>query len=119
MHPLRSHGTVACMLPPTFFPLPPHAEAVAAGEVLRRRNEVLTSVLHLESGHVQRGVLDEGVMRHQLGAVQGPFWLDAASALLNLPCPVDMVADTPLQLRRLPIKAFREGLAQMPACARG
>ena len=107
------------MLRPTFFPLPAHAEAVAAGEVLRRRNEVLTSVLHLESGRVQRGVLDEGVMRHQLGVVQGPFWLDAASALLNLPCPVDMVADTPLQLRRLPIEAFRQGLAQMPACARG
>ncbi|MFN4119327.1 Crp/Fnr family transcriptional regulator [Acidovorax sp.] len=106
------------MQPSTIFSLPDHTEVIAAGEVLRRRNEVLTSVLHLESGRVLRGVLDDGVMRHQLGAVEGPFWLDAASALLGLPFPVDMVADTRLQVRRVPMEDFRRSLAAMPDGAR-
>ena len=38
------------MLPSNLFSLPVQTEVFAAGEVLRRRNEVLTSVLHLESG---------------------------------------------------------------------
>lgn len=107
------------MLPSTFFSLPVEIEVIAPGEVLRRRNEELTSVLHLETGRVLRGVLDDGFMRHQLGAVEGPFWLDAASALMNLPFPVDMVADTRLQVRRLPIEEFRASLAAMPPSARG
>ena len=112
-------GTVRFMQPSTYFSLPAHTEVIAAGEVLRRRNEVLTSVLHLESGRVLRGVLDDGYLRHQLGAVEGPFWLDAASALMGMPLPVDMVADTRLQVRRLPIEEFRRSLAEMPEGARG
>ena len=112
-------GTVRFMQPSTYFSLPAHTEVIAAGEVLRRRNEVLTSVLHLESGRVLRGVLDDGYLRHQLGAVEGPFWLDAASALMGMPLPVDMVADTRLQVRRLPIEEFRRSLAEMPEDARG
>lgn len=107
------------MLPSTYFSLPAEVEVIAAGEVLRRRNEVLTSVLHLENGRVLRGVLDDGFLRYQLGAVEGPFWLDAASALLGLPLPVDMVADTRIQVRRVPMPEFRNSLAQMPAGARG
>ena len=107
------------MLPSNLFSLPVHTEVFAAGEVLRRRNEVLTSVLHLESGRVLRGFYEEGYLRHQLGAVEGPFWLDAASALLGLPLPVDMVAETRVQLRRVPIAEFRQSLAAMPEGARG
>ena len=112
-------GTVRHMQNSPLFSLPADTEIIAAGEVLRRRNEVLTSVLHLDTGRVLRGVLDDGVMRHQLGAVEGPFWLDAASALKGLPFPVDMVADTRLQLRRVPIQEFRRSLDALPAGARG
>ena len=107
------------MLSSLFFSLPAETEVIAAGEVLRRRNEVLTSVLHLENGRVLRGVLDDGCLRHQLGVVEAPFWLDAASAVLGKPLPVDMVADTRLEVRRLPIEAFRRGLEELPADARG
>jgi CRP-like cAMP-binding protein len=116
---LGRRGTLLAMLPSTYFSLPPETEAIAAGAVLRRRNEVQTSVVHLESGRVLRGVLEQGLMRHQLGAVEGPFWLDAASALLGLPVPVDMVADTHVLVRRLPIEGFRRDLARMPEGARG
>ena len=107
------------MLSSLFFSLPAETEVIAAGEVLRRRNEVLTSVLHLENGRVLRGVLDDGCLRHQLGVVEAPFWLDAASAVLGKPLPEDMVADTRLEVRRLPIEAFRRGLEELPADARG
>ena len=73
-------GTVLCMLPPTLFSLPAETEVIAAGEVLRRRNEVLTSVMHLESGRVLRGVLDDGYLRHQsIETVQSGFssWSDS------------------------------------------
>ena len=58
------------MLPPNLFSLPAATEVIAPGEVLRRRNEVLTTVLHLESGRVLRGVLDDGV-RVQKGMKSG------------------------------------------------
>ncbi|MCW5236752.1 Crp/Fnr family transcriptional regulator [Verminephrobacter eiseniae] len=107
------------MLPSALFCLPAETEVMAPGQVLRRRNEVLTCVLHLESGRVLHGILDEGLVRHQLGAVEGPFWLDAASALMGLPFPVDMVADTRVQVRRVPIEGFRRSLAKMSPGARG
>jgi CRP-like cAMP-binding protein len=106
------------MQPCTYFPLPAETEVIAAGEVLCRRNERPTSVLHLESGRVLRGVLEEDCLRHQLGVVEGPFWLDAASALLGLSPAVDMVAETRVQVRRLPIDAFRDSLARLPDGAR-
>lgn len=106
------------MLTSLFFSLPADTEAVAPGEVLCRRSEMPTTVLHLESGRVLRGVLDEGLLRHQLGAIEGPCWLDAASALLGVPCPVDMVADTRVRLRRVPIEAFHRSVSQIPPGAR-
>ena len=101
------------MLPSTFFSLPAQIEVLAAGEVLRRRNQTLTSVLHLESGRVLRGVYEDGRMRHQLGVVEGPFWLDAASAMLEKPFPVDMVAETRVQVRRLPAGKVLDILAPL------
>lgn len=118
MSAAQGHGKVTCMLSSTLFSLPAETEVIAAGEVLRRRNEMLTSVMHLESGRVLRGVLEDGFLRHQLGAVEAPFWIDAASALVDQPFPVDMVADTRLHIRRVPIEAFRRSLAEMPAGAR-
>lgn len=94
----------------------PHAECevVAAGEVLRQRQQRLTSVLYLDSGRVVLGVREDGHMRHQLGVVEGPFWLDAASALLDLPCAVDMVAETRVQLRRQPLDVFLREVETLP-----
>ena len=119
MYARRGQVTVARMLPTLLFSLPVATEVIAAGEVVRRRNEVLTSVLHLESGRVMRGVLEDGFLRHQLGALDGPFWIDAASALMDQPFPVDMVADTRLKVRRLPIDVFRRSVDELPAGARG
>ena len=88
-------------------------ETAAPGDVLRVRQEQLNSVLYLVSGRVQLGIREEGQMRHQLGVVEGPFWLDASSAMLNLPCVVDMVAETRVQLRRQSLEAFQRGLESL------
>ncbi|RYF26986.1 MAG: Crp/Fnr family transcriptional regulator [Comamonadaceae bacterium] len=94
-------------------------EVAAAGEVLRQRHQQPLSVLYLDSGRVLLGVREDGQMRHQLGVVVGPFWLDAASALLGQPCAVDMVADTRVHLRRVPIEDFRRGFEALPQAAQG
>ena len=39
------------------------------------------------------GILEQGTLHHQLGVVEGPFWLEAASGLLGLPHAVDAVAE--------------------------
>jgi CRP-like cAMP-binding protein len=77
------------------------------------------SVLYLDSGRVLLGVREAGVLRHQLGVVEGPFWLDAATALLERPCALDMVADTRVQLRRMPLEEFRRAFEALPQPALG
>ena len=85
------------------------------GAVLLRRAESSPWVVYLESGRVILGVMDGDTMEHQLGVVQGPCWLEATSAVLNLPHAVDAVADTEVSLRRVPLPDFRRSLEAMPA----
>lgn len=87
-------------------------EHVASGAVLLRRTLLPESAIYVDSGRVVLGILDaEGVLEHQLGTVQGPGWLDATAALLDLPCLVDGVAETDVELRRLPRSRFRATVA--------
>lgn len=86
----------------------------ARGAVMLKRAESSPWVLYLESGRVNLGVTDGDTMEHQLGVVEGPCWLEATSAVLNLPHAVDAVADTDLCLRRMPLTEFRRSLEAMP-----
>lgn len=90
-------------------------QVAARGAVLVRRAEFLPWVLYLESGRVILGVMDGDTMEHQLGVVESPCWLEATSAVLNLPHAVDAVADTEVSLRRMPLSEFRCSLEAMPA----
>ena len=85
------------------------------GAVLLRRAVSSPWVVYLESGRVILGVMDGDTMEHQLGVVQSPCWLEATSAVLNLPHAVDAVADTEVSLRRMPLPEFRQSLEAMPA----
>ncbi|GAA3980609.1 hypothetical protein GCM10022279_00320 [Comamonas faecalis] len=89
-------------------------EQAPAGEVLRERHRQPMSVLYLQGGRVLLGLREDGVMRHQLGSVQGPCWLDAATALLDRPSLVDMVAETRVQLRRIALDDFRQSVQALP-----
>lgn len=86
-------------------------ETATLGTVLQRRSLVADSVIYVESGRVVLGVLGRGVepgaVERQSDAVEGPCWLDASSAILNLPSAVDAVVQTEARLRLLPMKEFR------------
>ena len=90
---------------------------IARGQLLLQRGVRPVWVSYIESGRVALGVLEDGSMEHQIGVLEGPCWLDASSAVLNLPHLVDALADTPVQLRQVGIDDFRKGIANLPEAA--
>jgi CRP-like cAMP-binding protein len=87
------------------------AETAAIGAVLLQRSAPTECVIFIDSGRVVLGVLGAnavpGSVEHQLGVVNGPAWLEATAAVLNVPSAVDAVAQTNVQFRRIPLKEFR------------
>jgi CRP-like cAMP-binding protein len=83
------------------------ATHTAPGTVLVRRGQLATHALHVLSGRITLGVVEQGLMRHQLGVVEGPCWLEAAASLLNLPHVVDAICETEAQLQWVAAPEFR------------
>lgn len=105
------------MLSSTSFDLSNAPEKVGAGTPLLRRAAAMTHVLHVDAGRVALGLMEGERLVHQLGTVEGPFWLEATSAVLGLPSAVDVVADTDVTLRRVPLCTFRDSLQTLPLSA--
>jgi CRP-like cAMP-binding protein len=105
------------MLPATIAP-PTSSQCLAPGAVLLRRGECSSQVLHVDQGRVMLGVLDKGILQHQLGVVEGPFWLEAASGLLGLPHAVDAVAETEVSLHPVALSDFRAHADSLPEPSR-
>ncbi len=74
----------------------PAAESVVShqGEVLLRRGATPAWVTYVDSGRVALGLMEDQVLAHQLGSMEGPLWLEATCAVLGLPSAVDAVAET-------------------------
>ena len=89
-------------------------QITARGERLLKRAVASPWVSYVESGRVALGVMEGDAMEHQLGVVEGPCWLEASSAVLNLPHAVDAVAETEVHLRRVSVAEFRRSLSDMP-----
>lgn len=87
------------------------------GSVLLHRGDSVTQIIHVNSGRVILGVVQQGVMAHQLGVVEGPFWLEAASGLLGLCHVVDAVAETPVQLQYVSVGDFLAEVQTLPAAS--
>lgn len=88
-------------------------QTAAAGTVLLEQGHTSQSVIFIESGRVAMGIIGGGTSRaleHQLSVVEGPSWLEATAAVLNLPSAVDAVTLTDVQFRRLPLAEFRANL---------
>jgi CRP-like cAMP-binding protein len=83
------------------------ATHTAPGTVLVRRGQPATHALHVLSGRITLGVVEQGLMRHQLGVVEGPCWLEAAASLLNLTHVVDAICETEAQLQWVAAPEFR------------
>jgi CRP-like cAMP-binding protein len=86
----------------------------AAGTVLLHRGEAADCIVHVLQGKVILGVMTDGDMTHQLGVVEGPFWLEAASGLLGLPHAVDAVAETEVRLQFVNAPDFLAEVHAMP-----
>ncbi len=93
-------------------------QRLGPGAVLLRRGECTEQVLHLERGRVMLGLLDQGGLHHQLGVVEGPFWLEASSGLLGLPHAVDAVAETEVSLQPVALAEFRAHVDRLPEPSR-
>jgi len=93
-------------------PLP--ADEVPCGTVLLRRGQVANKALHLLRGRVSFGVIEEGILVHQLGVVDGPFWLEAAAAMLGLPHAVDAMAESTVSVQNIPLAQFKSQLKKLP-----
>ena len=91
---------------------------VGPGAVLLRRGECTDQVLHLERGRVMLGLLNQSGLHHQLGVVEGPFWLEASSGLLGLPHAVDAVAETDVSLQTVALADFRSHVDHLPEPSR-
>src|SRR5574344_578696 len=102
------------MLPQSLLDPRTPADVLPAGSLLCARNERTTSVLHLDSGRVLLGVREGELLRHQLGTVEGPCWLDVAPALLGQPSVADLVADTTVQVRRVGRSELVRAVATLP-----
>jgi CRP-like cAMP-binding protein len=86
-----------------------------AGTVLLRRGDPAERVVYVMQGRVLLGVvMPDGQMAHQLGLVDGPFWLESASALLGLPHVVDALAETEVQLHHVSVADFAAEVQALP-----
>ncbi len=94
--------------------VPVASDELRAGTVLLRRGQVASKALHLLSGRVALGVIEGDVLVHQLGVVEGPFWLEAAAAMLGLPHAVDAMAESPVQVQSVPLAQFKSQLKNLP-----
>ena len=81
---------------------------------LLRRGQAANKAIHLLTGRVAFGVIEEGVLVHQLGSVEGPFWLEAAAAMLHLPHAVDVMAESAVTIQAMPLSQFRNHLKNLP-----
>lgn len=94
------------------------AVTLPAGTVLIHRGQSADGVWHLQEGRVRLGLMDDSCMVHQLGKQQGPVWLEAASALLNEPHLVDVVADTDVRVEKIPLADFQSRCKDWPVASR-
>ena len=90
------------------------ADPVLAGTALLHRGDAVDRIVHVMQGRVVLGVLVDGHMAHQLGVVEGPFWLEAASGLLSLPHAVDAVADTDVHVQYVSVGDFVAEVQALP-----
>ena len=106
------------MLPPNAFDWPGDVVTRPPGTALMQRGEQLHHVDHVNAGRVTLGLRAQGSFLHRMGTLDGPCWLNATCAVLGVPALVDAVADTDVEVRRVPLADFQAALAALPEAAR-
>lgn len=105
------------MLPTELLNLPASRSSAEPGAVLLRRAQFADDVIYVESGRVELGLMDGDGLTHLLGTIEGPSWLEVSAAILQRPSLIDVVAETGVQLRRLPLPVFHGWLGGLPESA--
>ncbi|MDR0214025.1 MAG: Crp/Fnr family transcriptional regulator [Comamonas sp.] len=103
--------------PQAFAFAPASVQVLPAGTWLRQRRHASDQVLYLERGRVLMGTGQGGQMRHQLGVVDGPAWLDAAFVLQKRGSCLDMLADSEVRVSHLSQAEFMQAVAALPQTA--
>jgi len=106
------------MLSPNAFDWPGDVVILPPGATLMQRGEPSTHVHHLDTGRVTLGLRVQGGFAHRMGMIDGPCWLNATCAVLGLTPLVDAVADTAVELHRVPLADFQAMLKALPEAAR-
>lgn len=91
---------------------------VDVGQQVLSRGTRPETMCFIESGHVALGVMQDHILVHQIGVLEGPCWLDASSAVLDVAGLVDGVATSRLMLRSVPHAKFQQLMAAMSKPAR-
>ena len=105
------------MLPNELLDLPAERSAAEPGVVLLQRGKFADGLVFVETGRVELGLMDGEDLTHLLGTVEGPFWLEVSAAILGRPSRVDVIAETRVKIRRLPLPVFRQWLGGLPESA--
>jgi len=85
--------------------------------VVLRRAVMADAVVHVDSGRLALGLMEDDGLTHLLGTAVGPLWLEASAAILGRPSLIDAVAETPVVLRRLPLADFTAWMQALPESA--
>ena len=107
-------GTVGAMLPNALLQLPARQVSLEPGAVVLRRAVMADAVVHVDSGRLALGLMEDDGLTHLLGTAVGPLWLEASAAILGRPSLIDAVAETPVVLRRLPLADFTAWMQALP-----
>ena len=102
------------MLDNALPPSPKLVSTVCAGTALLHRGDKVDRIVHVMQGRVILGVLLGDQITHQLGVVEGPSWLEAASGLLGLPHAVDAVAETEVHFQYVSVADFVAEVHALP-----
>ena len=97
-------------MPNALLQLPARQVSLEPGAVVLRRAVMADAVVHVDSGRLALGLVEDDGLTHLLGTAVGPLWLEASAAILGRPSLIDAVAETPVVLRRLPLADFTAGL---------
>jgi CRP-like cAMP-binding protein len=82
------------------------------------RGQTAECVYYLLQGRVGLGLFQGEQAPHRLSKMVAPGWLDLSAAVLDQPMSYDAVAETPLVVKRVPLREFQAWLAQQTASTR-
>jgi CRP-like cAMP-binding protein len=92
-------------------------QSCVPGQRLLTRGQALTEITYLVHGSVALGMVQGTQLVQRLGRVSSPAWVELASAVLNLPVTCDVLAETPVEIKRVKLQVFRQWLEAQPIAA--